>query len=308
VAGLAARWNTRGNLGLVVGATHPQALADVRRLAPDLWILAPGVGAQGGDLGAALQAGLRQDGLGLLVPVSRAISKSADPRQAARDLRDAINRQRAEKAAVPQTSGPGVDRSLKTQLARDLIETGCVKFGQFTLKSGLVSPFYLDLRQLVSFPAVLARAAVAYGTLLAPLKFDRLAALPYAALPIGTAISLQTGVPMLYPRKEAKEYGTKAEIEGLYEAGEQAAVIDDLATTGGSKFEAIAKLQAAGLRVSDVVVLIDRQSGARQALEAAGFRLHAVFTLAELLELWEGHQMLSGEQVTSARAFLSQHG
>ena len=83
VALLAQEWNSGGNLGLVVGATHPQALRRVRTLAPELWILAPGVGAQGGDLAAALQAGLREDGLGLLVPVSRAISRSADPRQAA---------------------------------------------------------------------------------------------------------------------------------------------------------------------------------------------------------------------------------
>ena len=81
VAELARGWNTNDNLGLVVGATHPEALAAVRRVAPELWILAPGVGAQGGDLAAALRAGLRADGLGLLVPVSRQISRAADPRQ-----------------------------------------------------------------------------------------------------------------------------------------------------------------------------------------------------------------------------------
>ena len=81
---------------------------------------------------------------------------------------------------------------------------------------------------------------------------------------------------MIYPRKEAKEYGTRAEIEGEYKPGETAVLIDDLATTGGSKFEVIDKLKLAGLQVQDVVVLIDRQSGAREALQQAGFRLHAV--------------------------------
>ena len=94
------------------------------------------------------------------------------------------------------------------------------------------------------------------------IAFDRLAAIPYAALPIGSAISLQSGWAMVYPRKEVKSYGTKAEIEGLYDAGETVVVIDDLATTGRSKFEAIEKLTAADLNVKDVVVLIDRQSGA----------------------------------------------
>lgn len=310
VARLAAAWNTRDNLGLVVGATHPQALAEVRHLAPDLWILAPGVGAQGGDLSAALQAGLRQDGLGLLVPVSRAISKAGDPRRAASDLRDAINRFRAERSLRPVSAGSGekLNDSLKIGLARDLIETGCVKFGQFTLKSGLVSPIYLDLRQLVSFPVVLARVAAAYGSILTSLSFDRLAALPYAALPIGTALSLQSGIPLVYPRKETKEYGTRAEIEGLYQAGEQVVVIDDLATTGGSKFEAIQKLESAGLKVKDVVVLIDRQSGAKQALASAGYGLHSVFTFLELLVYWEANRMVSSDQIAGVRAFLSQHG
>jgi uridine monophosphate synthetase len=82
VAALAQSWNTNGNLGVVVGATHPQALAAVRRLAPDLWILAPGVGAQGGDLQAALQAGLRADGMGLLVPVSRSVARAPETARA----------------------------------------------------------------------------------------------------------------------------------------------------------------------------------------------------------------------------------
>ena len=92
VAELARGWNVNDNLGLVVGATHPEALAAVRKVAPELWILAPGVGAQGGDLEAALSAGLRADGLGLLVPVSRQISRAADPRQAARVGRQMVCR------------------------------------------------------------------------------------------------------------------------------------------------------------------------------------------------------------------------
>ena len=75
---------------LVVGATHPEALARVRAAAPDLWFLAPGVGAQGGELESALKAGLRKDGKGILLPVSRGISRAENPRQAAAELRDQI--------------------------------------------------------------------------------------------------------------------------------------------------------------------------------------------------------------------------
>ncbi len=90
VAELAREWNSKGNLGLVVGATYPAVLAEVRSHAPDLWFLVPGVGAQGGDLEAALRAGLRLDGTGLLVNVSRGIARAPDPGKAAAELRDQI--------------------------------------------------------------------------------------------------------------------------------------------------------------------------------------------------------------------------
>ncbi|MCS7011337.1 MAG: orotidine-5'-phosphate decarboxylase [Anaerolineales bacterium] len=90
VAYLAQTWNTADNLGLVVGATHPEALARVRSAAPDLWFLVPGVGAQGGDLKSALRAGLRMDGKGLLINVSRGISRAENPRLAAVEFREQI--------------------------------------------------------------------------------------------------------------------------------------------------------------------------------------------------------------------------
>ena len=93
-------------------------------------------------------------------------------------------------------------------------------------------------------------------------------------------------------------------IEGEYHAGETAVIIDDLATTGGSKFEAIEKLTGAGLVVKDVVVLVDRQSGAKESLEQAGFHLHAVLTISALLEYWESAGNVEKEKIEAAREFL----
>ncbi len=90
VAKLAQQWNTKNTLGLVVGATHIEAMKRVRAVAPAVWFLAPGVGAQGGELEAALKAGLRKDGKGLLLPVSRAIARAENPGLAAAELRDEI--------------------------------------------------------------------------------------------------------------------------------------------------------------------------------------------------------------------------
>lgn len=172
-------------------------------------------------------------------------------------------------------------------LAEGLLRLGCVQFGDFTLKSGKQSPIYLDLRRLIGDPATLGQAAEAYVELLQPLEFDRIAGLPYAALPIAAAISLRGGWPMIYPRKEIKDYGTQAAVEGPYTAGETIAVVDDLITTGGSKFEGIKKLEAAGLAVRDVVVLVDRGAGAKETLAERGLALHAVFRLEELLAYWQ---------------------
>ena len=192
-------------------------------------------------------------------------------------------------------------------LADGLLEGHCIKFGEFTLKSGLLSPIYIDLRRIISSPKLLAQVGEAYLPVLQKLTFDRIAGLPYAAIPITTAISLQGNYPMIYPRKEAKEYGTKADIEGEYIVGETIVVIDDLTSTGGSKFEAIEKLTSAGLKVEDIVVLVDRQSGAKEALTGAGFNLHAVLTITELLNYWEHNHKVSLEKIAETREFLSNH-
>ncbi|HET9909536.1 MAG TPA: orotate phosphoribosyltransferase [Anaerolineales bacterium] len=195
-----------------------------------------------------------------------------------------------------------IDRST---LADGLLSAGCIKFGEFTLKSGLKSPIYIDLRQIISHPKLLSEVAQAYLPILSNLQFSRIAGLPYAAIPIATAISLAGNYPMIYPRKEAKTYGTKADIEGQYHAGETVVVIDDLATTGGSKFEAIEKLTGVGLVVKDVVVLVDRQSGAKESLEQAGYSMYAVLTISQLLDYWEENARVEKEKIEQTRKFLS---
>ena len=195
-----------------------------------------------------------------------------------------------------------------TSLADALLDVGCIKFGEFTLKSGLKSPIYLDLRQIITYPKLLADIEQAYLPILSNLQFARIAGLPYAAIPIATAISLARNYPMIYPRKEVKIYGTKAEIEGEYHEGETVVVIDDLATTGGSKFEAIEKLTGAGLVVKDVVVLVDRQSGAKESLEQAGYSMHAVLTISQLLDYWEMTGRVEDDKIEKTRLFLQNSG
>jgi uridine monophosphate synthetase len=344
IARLAQRWAGPEQLGLVVGATDAEALAAVRRIAPQSWLLAPGVGPQGAELEPALRAGLRADGLGLLLPVSRAIAGAKHPGRVAEQLREAINRVRqrlgarvgaphpaagvselnagppsrqaapeslriAKVASVPAVEASGAAPPLSVALGRladDLLAAGCVRFGEFRLKSGMASPIYFDLRLLAGSPELLYRVAEAYLPLLEVLAFDRLAAVPYAGLPVGTALALKTGKPLIYPRKERKSYGTGQAVEGGHRPGETALLIDDLATTGGSKLEAIETLRSAGLRVADVAVLIDREGGASAELAAAGCQLHAVFALSQLLEHWERSDQIEPERIEAVRSFLAQ--
>ena len=305
VARLTQEWDSAGQIGLVIGATYPSALRAARRVAAQAWFLVPGVGAQGGDLDAATQAGLRADGLGMVISASRSVCHAPDPRAATVDLRDRINaaRGRARAGIVPVTAALS---DLHRELILDLARIGAVRFGQFTLKSGKTSPIYIDLRLLASHPQVLHRAASAYVALLKAdqIPYDRIAAIPYAAMPIGTAVSLHTDRPMIYPRKEVKSYGTRRAIEGLFEPGERAVVLDDLITTGGAKIEAIAPLEQAGLEVEDIVVLIDRQSGGAEELARHGYRLHAVLTLRQILGLLADQNEISAERRTEVLAWL----
>ena len=297
--------DAHGRVGLVVGATAPGALVDTRRQAPEAWVLAPGVGAQGGSLEETVAAGVRADGLGLLINASRAIARAEDPGTAARDLCTAIRtavRTHLDRPAK-QALG-GLADPVHAELAGALLDAGCVRFGRFTLKSGLESPIYLDLRRLASAPHALRLAARAYSAVLHRLSFDRIAALPYAGLPIGAAVALEGGWPLCYPRQTVKEHGTRASVEGGFEAGEKVVLVDDLATRGTSALEALPKLTEVGLRVSDVVVLIDRQSGAGDALGAADLKLHAVFELTDLLDHWRETGRVATEQVEEVEAFL----
>lgn len=315
IAALASSWNRDGNVGLVVSATYPEEVARVRRAVSDLWFLVPGVGAQGGDLAACLEAGLRPDGLGVVVNVSRAIYQAADPRAAALDFRDRINETRrarrpAPGAAAGSAAPPGpssasaADQSLVDSIAVGLHALGAVRFGEFTLKSGQASPIYLDLRLLVSDPALMRTVARALAGLLAGLSCERIAAIPYGGLPIGQAVALETGRPLIYPRREVKDYGTKKAIEGAYEPGETVVVLDDLVTTGASKLEAIAPLVEAGLVVKDIVVLVDRGQGGAEELAAHGYALHAVLTLGRLLDALARRGTITAAAAAAVRSAL----
>ncbi len=191
-----------------------------------------------------------------------------------------------------------------TQLPDRLLSSGCIKFGTFTLKSGLISPIYIDLRLLASYPPLLREVARTMAEIARQLSFDRIAAIPTAGLPIGVALALEMDRPLIYPRRQVKGHGTRRTIEGAFEPGETVLLVDDLITRGESKLEAIAPLEAAGLVVRDVLVLIDREQGGRQDLAQNGYRLHAALQLTDLLNALHAAGHISPQQYTETIKYL----
>lgn len=204
-----------------------------------------------------------------------------------------------EEGTTGKASGASV-----AALTLDLHRIGAVRFGSFVLKDGSTSPFYVDLRVLIGHPVVLRRVAQAMLTCAVSLHYDCLAGIAYAGLPLAVAMSLESGKPLVYPRKEVKTYGTRRQVEGVCKAGQRALVIDDVITTGGAKIEAIAPLRDAGLVVEDILVVVDREQSGTRTLAEAGLRLHSVLTIRALLEHLRSAGAISADDLARAQAYL----
>ena len=192
----------------------------------------------------------------------------------------------------------------KEQLINKLFEIGAVKFGEFKLKSGIMSPIYIDLRTIVSYPEVLQAVADAMWEKVKDLKFDLLCGVPYTALPIATAISLSHNIPMIMRRKEVKDYGTKKAIEGAFTAKQTVLVVEDLVTSGSSVFETIEPLENEGLKTNDIVVMLDREQGGKKHITEKGKKLHSVTTISEMIEILQKENKIDTATAQKVKEFI----
>jgi len=160
---------------------------------------------------------------------------------------------------------------VKNELKNLLKETGAVKFGDFTLSSGKKSDFYVDCRKVTLHP----QGAKLIGNIILEkikgLKIDAVGGMTMGADPIIGAVITLGDIPGFIVRKKAKEHGTGQKIEGLIETGWNVLIVEDVATTGGSALQAIEAAEAEGAKVVKVISVVDREEGAKEALQKYNF-------------------------------------
>ena len=308
-------WGTPDQVLLEVGTSDPAVLAMVRQAAPERVLMLRSIWSEEERVNGLLEAGLNESADGLLIPMPQNLLVEDDLSDQAAALKDRINQRRqrwleehpsrvgdscALWLAAPADSEAEANSDPMAELIVDLFDIGCLLFGEYVQASGAVFNYYIDLRQIISDPNLFHRVLHGYSALLEQLQFDRIAGIPYGSLPTATGLSLALHKPLIYPRKEVKAHGARRLIEGDFNEGDRVVVVDDILITGGSVLEGIAKLESSGLVVNDVVVFIDhggeRDRTARERLEAAGYRSHAVLTIERITEALLAAGRLSSEQ------------
>jgi orotate phosphoribosyltransferase len=166
----------------------------------------------------------------------------------------------------------------------DLLKaSGALRFGEFTLASGKTSPYYVDIKRAITRPEILR--AIARGIAKYAHRADRIAGVELGAIPIAAAVALETGKPYVMVRKERKEHGTSKDFEGGLVAGDRLLFVEDVVTTGGTLVKAVERMRAAGADVSEVVAVVDREEGGKEALASIGVTLRALVTSTELMQV-----------------------
>ncbi len=179
-------------------------------------------------------------------------------------------------------------------IADRLLACGAVKFGDFTLTSGAKSKYYVDVKAASTDPETLRVIAHSMAQLVARHgPFHAVAGMELGAVPLATAVSLESNLPMLIIRKTERKHGTGKRIEGKETRGLRVFVVEDVTTSGASTVEAVKILREAGAKVAHAAVVVDRESGAVAALKAVDVELHALSNVSQLLETPEGRKAIA---------------
>ena len=196
---------------------------------------------------------------------------------------------------------------MNEKIAKALTDANVVKFGEFTLASGLVSPIYVDLRILPSYPDTMAAVTEELVKVIKKLKPDVVAGAETAGIPLAAFISCKTKIPMIYVRKRPKSYGRGEQIEGVLKKDAKVVLIDDMATNAFSKLKFIEGIKNSEGIVEDVVIVLDREQGGVEALAKENVKLHSLITLKELLGYMKDNNLIEDDKYKEVMDYLEQN-
>jgi orotate phosphoribosyltransferase len=178
------------------------------------------------------------------------------------------------------------NENIKFEICRILNKIGALQFGVFKLTSGKISPYYIDLRIIPSFPDAFQKVCNFYVSFIkkeiGAENFERIAGIAVAGIPFASLIAYHLQKPFLYVRKGVRLHGRQRRIEGIIKPGEHVLLVDDLITTGLSLKKAAKAIMAEGGVVTNAVVLLDREEGGKEKLEKTGIKLHALLSVREV--------------------------
>lgn len=166
------------------------------------------------------------------------------------------------------------------ELAKRIADVALLR-GEFILRSGRKSNYYLDKYRFETQPDVLLELGKMIAARI-PADAQRIAGPELGAVPLAASAAMQCGKPCLFVRNQKKEYGSAKQIEGVFKAGEKIVLVEDIVTSGGQVIEAAKTLRDVGLSLLKVIVIIDREEGGRQAIEGAGIKMDSLFTTTDL--------------------------
>ncbi len=196
-----------------------------------------------------------------------------------------------------------------SKVAGALYKSGCLKFGTFRIKSGALSPYYIDLARLLSSPEALCTiaemAANTIEQIRAQDRIDKLASIELKGALILPSIACRVNLPCVVVRKEEKAYGVTGRIAGAeINQGDSILFFDDVVSEGLSKLEGIKPLEELGAHVKHLMVVVDREQGGRENLERAGYKVHALSRISEIVNALRKSEKISKEQADAVLVYI----
>ncbi|MDK2831670.1 MAG: orotate phosphoribosyltransferase [Methanolobus sp.] len=171
----------------------------------------------------------------------------------------------------------------KRTLIDALKACGAVKFGDFTLASGKKSSYYIDIKKASTDPKTLKIIAKEAGKVIKDMNLDAVGGVVLGGVPLATAVSMETDLPLILIRKSEKEYGTGGRFVGDFQEGSKILLLEDVTTSGGSVMDAIVAIREAGAVVDSVITVVDRESGAEKSLSDIGVKLVPLVRASDLI-------------------------